>query len=107
LRQLARRAPQRRATRPSRRPSPRSLAEADFSSKAGAKFLAPLLFAGALDHRTIADVISWIDDEAADKRRVGDILTTNTDAPEPDRKAALTAAGAVWNADDRLRSSRT
>ena len=86
-------------------PSPRSLEEADFWSKAGAKFLAPLLFAGALDGRTIADVISWIDDETAGKRDIGDILATNTDAPEPDRKAALTAAGAVWNADDRLRSS--
>jgi type IV secretion system protein VirD4 len=86
-------------------PSPRSLEEADFWSKAGAKFLAPLLFAGALDRRTMADVVHWIDDEAAGQTEVREILTAHELAPEPERAAALAAAGAVWGADDRLRSS--
>jgi type IV secretion system protein VirD4 len=86
-------------------PSARALEEAHFWSKAGAKFLAPLLFAGALDHRTMADVVRWIDDEETGKTEVENILMASERAPEPQRAAALAAAGGVWNADPRLRSS--
>jgi len=36
--------------------------------------------------------------------RLVDILTAHEQAPEPERAAALGAAGAVWGADDRLRA---
>jgi type IV secretion system protein VirD4 len=86
-------------------PSARALEEADFWSKAGAKFLAPLLFAGALDQRTMVDVMRWIDVEPTGQTEVTDVLTASERAPERERAAALAAAEAVWNADPRLRAS--
>jgi type IV secretion system protein VirD4 len=77
--------------------APRSGQDAEFWGQAGARFLAPLLFAAALTGRTIADVTRWID--AEEHEEVLDAL----DAPE--HEAAKNAAIAVWGSDDRLRSS--
>ena len=77
--------------------APRSGHDAEFWAQAGARFLAPLLMAAALTNRGMADVVRWID--AEEHEEVLDAL----DAPE--HKPALNAVSAVWDADDRLRSS--
>jgi type IV secretion system protein VirD4 len=53
----------------------------------------------------MADVVRWIDVEQTGQTEVNDILTASEAAPERERAAALAAAGAVWRADARLRSS--
>jgi type IV secretion system protein VirD4 len=86
-------------------PSGRSVGETEFWSKAATKFLAPLLFAAALDGRSMVDVVRWIDVELDGQEDVRTILDTTTRASAEDTRAALASADAVWNADDRLRSS--
>jgi type IV secretion system protein VirD4 len=86
-------------------PSGRSVGETEFWSNAATKFLAPLLFAAALDRRTMADVVRWIDLELDGQDDVRTILDTTTRASVEDTRAALASAESVWNADDRLRSS--
>jgi type IV secretion system protein VirD4 len=83
----------------------RSLGETDFWSKAAAKFLAPLLFAAALDRRTMANVVHWVDAEFEGQDEVRTILDTTTIASADDTRAALASAESVWSADERLRSS--
>jgi type IV secretion system protein VirD4 len=85
--------------------SGRSVGETEFWSNAATKFLAPLLFAAALDGRTIADVVRWIDLELDGQDDVRSILDTTMRASAADTRAALASAESVWNADDRLRSS--
>lgn len=77
--------------------APRGDREAEFWAHAGARFLAPLLFAAARTERVVADVVRWIDVE--DQEEILDAL----DGPGCD--AARNTVLAVWGADDRLRSS--
>ncbi|HEX8104580.1 MAG TPA: type IV secretory system conjugative DNA transfer family protein [Solirubrobacteraceae bacterium] len=82
--------------------------ESEFWAKSGARFLAPLLFAAACNGKSMRDVVRWIDTDA--QERVADLLDgTVYDAPSPASDdgvaAALAAVQAVWQADDRLRSS--
>jgi type IV secretion system protein VirD4 len=75
--------------------APRSGQDGEFWGQAGARLLAPLLFAAALTDRSILDVTRWID--AEEHEEVLDALG--------EHEAAKNAAIAVWGADDRLRSS--
>lgn len=77
--------------------SPRSGQDAEFWAQAGARFLAPLLFAAALADRDMGDVTRWID--AEEHEEVLNILE------EGEHDPARNAVIAVWGADDRLRSS--
>ena len=77
--------------------SPRSGQDGEFWGQAGARFLAPLLYAAALSGRGMDDVTRWID--AEEHEQVLEVL--DDDGHEAARNAAI----AVWGADDRLRSS--
>jgi type IV secretion system protein VirD4 len=72
-------------------------ADGDFWYAAAAKLLAPLLMAAALDRRTMADVVRWVDTQEVGE--VADILE-RCGPPE-----ALHAARATWYRDERTRSS--
>ena len=72
-------------------------AEGEFWSATAAKLLAPLFLAAALDRRSMADVVRWVDTQEVGE--VADILEA-TAAPE-----ALDAARATWCRDERTRSS--
>ena len=72
-------------------------ADGDFWYATAAKMLAPLLHAAALDGRTVADVVRWVDTQEVGE--VADILERA--APTE----ALDAARATWCRDERTRSS--
>jgi type IV secretion system protein VirD4 len=71
--------------------------DGDFWQATAAKMLAPLFFAAARGHKSMADVIRWVDTQ--EMAEVGDILE---EAAVPE---ALHAARATWCRDDRTRSS--
>ena len=73
-------------------------ADGEFWNATAAKLLAPLLLAAALDGRTMADVVRWVDTQEVDE--VAGILEDGA-APT----AALDAARATWCRDERTRSS--
>ncbi|HEY1445950.1 MAG TPA: type IV secretory system conjugative DNA transfer family protein [Acidimicrobiales bacterium] len=72
-------------------------ADGEFWYATAAKLLAPLFHAGALDRRSMADVVRWVDTQEVGE--VADVLE-RLGAPE-----ALDAARATWCRDDRTRSS--
>ena len=72
-------------------------ADGEFWYATAAKLLAPLLFAAATGHRTIPDVVRWVDTQETEE--IADILLA---AGVP---AALQAARATWLRDDRQRSA--
>ncbi|HEY2057575.1 MAG TPA: type IV secretory system conjugative DNA transfer family protein [Amycolatopsis sp.] len=72
-------------------------ADGDFWYATAAKLLAPLFHAAALDRRSMADVVRWVDTQEVGE--VSDVLE-RSGAPE-----ALDAARATWCRDDRTRSS--
>jgi type IV secretion system protein VirD4 len=72
-------------------------ADGEFWYATASKLLAPLLAAAALDGRTMADVVRWVDTQEV--AEVAEILE-RVAAPE-----VLQAAQATWCRDDRTRSS--
>ena len=72
-------------------------ADGEFWYATAAKLLAPLLLAAALDRRTMADVVRWVDTQ-----EVGEVADILERAGPP---AALDAARATWCRDERTRSS--
>jgi len=72
-------------------------ADGEFWNATAAKLLSPLLFAAARDHRTMADVVRWVDTQEVSE--VSFILEATSTAE------ALDAARATWCRDDRTRSS--
>ena len=72
-------------------------ADGEFWYATAAKLLAPLFLAAALDRRSMADVVRWVDTQEV--AEVADIL----DAAAP--LEALDAARATWCRDERTRSS--
>lgn len=72
-------------------------ADGEFWYATAAKLLAPLFHAAALDRRSTADVVRWVDTQEVGE--VADVLE-RAGAPE-----ALDAARATWCRDDRTRSS--
>ena len=72
-------------------------ADGEFWMATAAKLLAPLLFAAARGHRSMADVVRWIDTQEA--AEVADLLEQAGGGP------ALDAARATWCRDERTRSS--
>jgi len=72
-------------------------ADGEFWYATAAKLLAPLLLAAALDRRTMADVVRWVDTQ-----EVGEVAGILEGAAPPD---ALDAARATWCRDERTRSS--
>jgi type IV secretion system protein VirD4 len=72
-------------------------ADGDFWYSTAAKLLAPLLLAAAIDRRTMADVVRWVDTQEV--AEVGEILEGSAPAE------ALDAARATWCRDERTRSS--
>jgi type IV secretion system protein VirD4 len=71
--------------------------DGEFWHATAAKMLAPLFFAAARGHKSMADVIRWVDTQ--EMAEVGDILE---EAAVPE---ALHAARATWCRDERTRSS--
>jgi type IV secretion system protein VirD4 len=73
------------------------LEDSEFWYQAAAKLLAPLLYAAAATGGTIGDVVRWVDiqDES-------DVRTALIQANDP---AALQAAAATWNREERAKSS--
>ncbi len=72
-------------------------ADGEFWSATAAKLLAPLFAAAALDGRTMADVVRWVDTQ-----EVGEVAAILERAATPE---VLHAAQATWCRDDRTRSS--
>jgi type IV secretion system protein VirD4 len=72
-------------------------ADGDFWYATAAKLLAPLFAAAALDGRTMADVVRWVDTQ-----EVGEVAAILERAAQPE---VLHAAEATWCRDDRTRSS--
>lgn len=72
-------------------------ADGDFWYATAAKLLAPLFLAAALDRRSMADVVRWVDTQ-----EVGEVagILEATAPPE-----AIDAARATWCRDERTRSS--
>ena len=71
--------------------------DGEFWYATAAKLLAPLFLAAALDHRTMADVVRWVDTQEVGE--VASILEAATSSE------ALDAARATWCRDERTRSS--
>ena len=72
-------------------------ADGEFWYATAAKLLAPLFVAAALDGRTMADVVRWVDTQ-----EVGEVAAILERAAPPE---VLHAAQATWCRDDRTRSS--
>ena len=72
-------------------------ADGEFWYATAAKLLAPLLLAAALDRRSMADVVCWVDTQ-----EVGEVAGILEAAVAPE---ALDAARATWCRDERTRSS--
>jgi type IV secretion system protein VirD4 len=82
--------------------------EANFWNQAGARYLAPLLFAAASTHRTMVDVVRWVDtdDQEHITNALGGELWEQPRTPDArDERAALETLDGIWRSDDRLRSS--
>ena len=82
--------------------------EANFWNQAGARYLAPLLFAAASTHRTMVDVVRWVDtdDQEQITNALGGELWEKPRTPDArDERAALETLDGIWRSDDRLRSS--
>jgi type IV secretion system protein VirD4 len=82
--------------------------EAHFWNQAGARYLAPLLFAAASSQRTMLDVVRWVD--ADDQEQItnalgGELWSTPRTPDARDERAALETLEGIWRSDDRLRSS--
>jgi type IV secretion system protein VirD4 len=72
-------------------------ADGEFWYAIAAKLLAPLFHAAALERRTMADVLRWVDTQ-----EVGEVAAVLEQRGAPE---ALDAARATWCRDDRTRSS--
>ena len=72
-------------------------ADGEFWYATAGKLLAPLFVAAALDGRTMADVVRWVDTQ-----EVGEVAAILERAAPPE---VLHAAEATWCRDDRTRSS--
>jgi type IV secretion system protein VirD4 len=72
-------------------------ADGEFWYATAAKLLAPLFVAAALDGRTMADVVRWVDTQ-----EVGEVAEVLERRAPPE---ALHAARATWCRDERTRSS--
>ena len=72
-------------------------ADGDFWYATAGKLLAPLFVAAALDHRTMADVVRWVDTQ-----EMGEVASILERAAAPE---VLHAAESTWSRDDRTRSS--
>ena len=82
--------------------------EANFWNQAGARYLAPLLFAAASTHRTMVDVVRWVDTDNQEQitDALGGELWEQPRTPDArDERAALETLDGIWRSDDRLRSS--
>jgi type IV secretion system protein VirD4 len=82
--------------------------EAHFWNQAGARYLAPLLFAAASTQRTMVDVVRWVDtdDQEQITDALGGELWSRPRTPDArDERAALETLEGIWRSDDRLRSS--
>jgi type IV secretion system protein VirD4 len=73
------------------------LGDADFWYATAAKLLAPLLFAAAISHRDMAQVVEWVDTQESSEVHA---LLDASDVPD-----ALRAAEATWARDERQLSS--
>ena len=86
----------------------RSGQDADFWARAGARYLAPLLFAARRQELTMREVTRWVNSEEEDEVRAAlgasDGEVADADDAEGSR-AALEVLESVWVAEDRLRSS--
>ena len=86
----------------------RSGQDADFWARAGARYLAPLLFAARRQELTMREVTRWVNSEEEDEVRAAlgasDGEVADADDAEGSR-AALEVLESVWAAEDRLRSS--
>jgi type IV secretion system protein VirD4 len=72
-------------------------ADGEFWYATAGKLLAPLFVAAALDNRTMADVVRWVDTQ-----EVGEVAAILERAAPPE---VLHAAQATWCRDERTRSS--
>jgi type IV secretion system protein VirD4 len=72
-------------------------ADGEFWYATAAKLLAPLFVAAALDGRTMADVVRWVDTQ-----EIAEVAAALERAAPPE---VLDAARATWCRDDRTRSS--
>ena len=72
-------------------------ADAEFWYATAAKLLAPLFVAAALDRRSMADVVRWVDTQ-----EVGEVAAILERSAPPE---VLQAAEATWCRDERTRSS--
>ncbi len=82
--------------------------DADFWALAGARYLAPLLFAARRQELTMREITRWVTSEEEDEVReaLGACDGEVTDADETEGcRAALEVLESVWAAADRLRSS--
>jgi type IV secretion system protein VirD4 len=82
--------------------------DAHFWNQAGARYLAPLLFAAASTQRTMVDVVRWVDtdDQEQITNALGGELWSHPRTPDArDERAALETLEGIWRSDDRLRSS--
>lgn len=85
----------------------RGVTDSDYWTAAAARYLAPLLFAAASGVATMLDVVRWIDTDDRDEVRqtLAPIAVSGNPEWASSGKAALAALEAVWEADERLRSS--
>jgi type IV secretion system protein VirD4 len=82
--------------------------DAHFWNQAGARYLAPLLFAAASTQRTMVDVVRWVDmdDQEQITEALGGELWSHPRTPDArDERAAIETLEGIWRSDDRLRSS--
>ncbi len=75
-------------------------ADESFWRPAGARYLAPLLFAGAHGDLTMGDILSWI--ATVNEEEPAELLRAS---PARGASPALEALTSVWEADGRFRSS--
>jgi len=80
--------------------SSRGLEDAEFWHTAAEDLLAPLLYAAKRGGCQMADVISWLDEEAGADEEVRELL-----AEAPESRDALSAWKANWSLEERQRSS--
>jgi type IV secretion system protein VirD4 len=77
-------------------------ADETFWRPTGARYLAPLLLAGAYGENTMSDVLSWVATQA--EKPPTDLLTA---CPSPGAPTALQALRSIWDADTKFRSNLT
>ena len=77
-------------------------ADETFWRPAAARYLAPLLLAGAYGEKTMSEVLSWV--AMSREKEPTELLKS---CPSPGANVALEALQSVWDADERFQSSLT